>query len=117
MMRSPVKITCFLSSTGAWLPCVNSSSPGGTGSFGFGCVFSGSARRASSVAVRPMMSFAFAVSCTPGSSTTIRSLPCCWRIGSDTPSSLTRLCSVVRFCLSAASSTAFWTAGVNVPTT
>ena len=34
--------------------------------------------RTSSVAVRPRMSFALAVSCTPGSCTTMRSAPCCW---------------------------------------
>ena len=57
--------------------------------------------RTSSVAVRPMMSFALAVSCTPGSWTTTRSAPCCWITGSATPSSFTRLCSVVMFCFSA----------------
>ena len=61
-----------------------------------------STMRISSVAVRPMMSFAFAVSCTPGSWTTTRSAPCCWITGSATPSSLTRLCSVVMFCVMAA---------------
>jgi len=35
----------------------------------------------------------------------MRSAPCCWITGSATPSSLTRLCSVVMFCLSAVSST------------
>jgi hypothetical protein len=52
-----------------------------------------------------MMSLALAVSCTPGSCTTTRSRPCCWITGSATPSSLTRLCSVVMFCLSACSCT------------
>ena len=41
--------------------------------------------RISSVAVRPRMSLARAVSCTPGSCTTTRSAPCCWMIGSATP--------------------------------
>ena len=54
--------------------------------------------RISSVAVRPRMSFARAVSCTPGSCTTTRSAPCCWMIGSATPSSLTRLRRIVMFC-------------------
>ena len=57
-----------------------------------------STMRTSSVAVRPMMSLARATSCTPGSCTTMRSAPCCWIIGSATPSSLTRLRSVVMFC-------------------
>ena len=35
--------------------------------------------------MRPRMSFALAVSCTPGSCTTMRSAPCCWMIGSATP--------------------------------
>ena len=47
------------------------------------------------------MSLALAVSCTPGSCTTMRSMPCCWITGSATPSSLIRLCSVTMFCLSA----------------
>ena len=44
------------------------------------------------------MSFTSAEFCTPGSCTLMRSSP--WRctIGSDTPSSLTRLRSVVMFC-------------------
>ena len=71
--------------------------------------------RTSSVAVRPMMSLALAVSCTPGSCTTTRSAPCCWITGSATPSSLTRLCSVVMFCLSACSCTARAAAGLSVP--
>ena len=52
-----------------------------------------------------MMSLALAVSCTPGNCTTTRSAPCCWITGSATPSSLTRLCSVVMFCCSACSCT------------
>ena len=63
-----------------------------------------------------MMSFALAVSCTPGSSTTMRSSPCCWITGSDTPSWLTRLCSVLMFCFSALSCTALIACGRNVAT-
>ncbi len=59
--------------------------------------------RISRVAVRPRTTLAWAGSCTPGSCTTMRSMPCCWITGSATPSSLIRLCSVVMFCLSAAS--------------
>ena len=57
------------------------------------------ARRNSRLAVLPRIRLASAVSCTPGSSTTMRLAP--WRCtsGSDTPSSLTRLRTVVRFCL------------------
>ncbi|MNN33167.1 hypothetical protein D3C81_1469110 [compost metagenome] len=57
------------------------------------------ARRNSRLAVLPRMRLASAVSCTPGSSTTMRLAP--WRCtsGSATPSSLTRLRTVVRFCL------------------
>jgi len=51
----------------------------------------------SSVATAPNTRLASAVSCTPGSSTTMRDSPCCWINGSDTPSSLTRLRSVVTF--------------------
>ncbi len=117
-MRSPVKITCFFSTTGAPLPCRNSSLPNGIGSPWRGLRgASGSTRRASSVAVRPMMSLALAVSCTPGSCTTMRSAPCCWITGSATPSSLTRLCSVVMFCFTAASCTARRATSVKVPTT
>ena len=54
--------------------------------------------RISSDAVRPRMSLARAVSCTPGSCTTTRSAPCCWMIGSATPSSLTRLRRIWMFC-------------------
>jgi hypothetical protein len=55
--------------------------------------------RSSSVAVRPMMSLARAVSCTPGSCTTtaVGALLLDHRLG--TPRSLTRLCSVVMFCV------------------
>jgi len=58
-------------------------------------------RRNSRLAVLPRMRLASAVSCTPGSSTTMRLRPCFWIIGSATPSSLTRLRSVVRFWLTA----------------
>ena len=71
--------------------------------------------RISSVAVRPMMSFALAVSCTPGSWTTTRSAPCCWITGSATPSSLTRLCSVVMFCVIAADWTRLAASGFRLP--
>ncbi len=53
--------------------------------------------RISRVAVRPSSSLALATSCTPGSCTTMRSLPCCWMTGSATPSSLMRLCRVLMF--------------------
>ena len=58
-------------------------------------------RRNSRLAVAPSTRFAAAVSCTPGNSTMMRSAP--WRCtrGSATPSSLTRLRMVVRFCSSA----------------
>ena len=71
--------------------------------------------RNSSVAVRPMMSLAFAVSCTPGNCTTTRSSPCCWITGSATPSSLTRLCKVVMFCVIAVSCTRRAAAGLRLP--
>src|SRR4029450_9125136 len=61
-----------------------------------------------------MMSFALAVSCTPGNCTTTRSAPCCWITGSATPSSLTRLCSVVMFCVIAADWTRLAAPGVGV---
>ncbi len=51
----------------------------------------------SMVAVAPRIFLASAVSCTPGSSTTMRVAPCCWMTGSDTPSALTRLRRVARF--------------------
>ncbi len=72
--------------------------------------------RSSSVAVRPMMSFAFAVSCTPGNWTTTRSWPCCWITGSATPSSLTRLCKVVMFCVIAVVWTRRAASGFRLPT-
>ena len=67
--------------------------------------------RISSVAVRPRMSLARAVSCTPGSCTTTRSAPCCWTIGSATPSSLTRLRRIVMFCWTAPSWMRFCASG------
>ncbi|MCY1425744.1 hypothetical protein D9M71_415400 [compost metagenome] len=56
-------------------------------------------RRNSRFAVLPRIRLASAVSCTPGNSTTMRLAP--WRCtsGSATPSSLTRLRTVVKFCL------------------
>ena len=72
--------------------------------------------RISSVAVRPRICLARATSCTPGSWTTMRSAPCCWITGSATPSSFTRLCSVVMFCLSALSWMSFCAAGDSVAT-
>ncbi len=55
----------------------NTSVPGGGVSFKPILEATGSAKRDSRVAVRPIISFALAVSCTPGSWTTIRSAPCC----------------------------------------
>ena len=72
--------------------------------------------RISSVAVRPRMSFARAVSCTPGSCTTTRSAPCCWTIGSATPSSLTRLRRIVMFCWTAPSWMRFCASGLSPAT-
>ena len=72
--------------------------------------------RISSVAVRPRMSLARAVSCTPGSCTTTRSAPCCWMIGSATPSSLTRLRRIVMFCWTAPSWMRFCASGLRPPT-
>src|SRR6476661_99419 len=72
--------------------------------------------RISRVAVRPRISFAFAVSWTPGSCTTTRSPPCCWMIGSATPSSFTRLRSVVMFCWSAKSAVRRCASGLSEPT-
>jgi hypothetical protein len=43
-------------------------------------------------------------------------MPCCWITGSATPSSLTRLCSVVMFCLTAWSWMRRPASGFNVPT-
>ncbi len=63
-----------------------------------------------------MMSLALAVSCTPGSCTTMRSAPCCCTTGSATPSSLTRLCKVEMFCLSADSWIACAAAARKLPT-
>ena len=103
---SPVTSTCFLTITGRPARSKNFSEPKGTGpplSSAARPSDDSSTRRISRVAVRPRISLALAVSCTPGSCTTMRSMPCCWITGSATPSSLIRLCSVVMFCLSAAS--------------
>ena len=98
----PVKMGSRRSTTGAPRPWRNRSEPKGTTPFSLvrarwasGLM---STSRASSVAVRPRMSLARAVSCTPGSCTTIRSAPWRWMTGSATPSSLIRLFSVVMFC-------------------
>ena len=105
---SPVSTTCFLTMTDWPVRSGNRSDPNGTGprpaSAARASALS-STSRTSSVAVRPRMSLALAVSCTPGNCTTMRSIPCCWITGSDTPSSLIRLCSVVMFCFSAWSCT------------
>ena len=116
---SPEKMTCLRSTTGAPRPTLKSSLPKGTGPLPItaACASAlGSTSRASSVAVRPRMSLAFAVSWTPGSCTTMRSAPCCWITGSATPSSLTRLCSVVMFCFSAVSRTSFSVCGRKLTT-
>ena len=62
------------------------------------------------------MSFARAVSCTPGSCTITRSEPCCWTIGSATPSSLTRLRRIVMFCSTAPSWMRFCASGLSPAT-
>ena len=93
---SPVATTSRLRPTSRTVPSL---SRWGTTSAAWAML--GSTRRICSVAVRPMMSLARAVSCTPGSCTTTRSAPCCWITASATPSSLTRFCSVSMFCLSA----------------
>ena len=54
--------------------------------------------RNSSVAVAPKISFARAVSWTPGNSITIRSAPWRWITASATPNSATRLRKIVKFC-------------------
>ena len=115
----PVKIASFLRTTGAPRPWRNSSLPNGTGPWPrTACCASAdrSTRRASSVAVRPRMSLARAVSCTPGSCTTMRSAPWRWMTGSATPSSLIRLFRVVMFCCSEVSRNARTAASVRVAT-
>ena len=116
---SPVRMTWRLTMTGDPSRSRNFSEPKGTGpllsSAARPSVLS-STRRISSVAVRPRMSLALAVSCTPGSCTTTRSAPCCWITGSATPSSFTRLCSVVMFCLTASFCTACSACGLKVAT-
>ena len=71
--------------------------------------------RISRVAVRPKISLAFAVSCTPGSCTTTRSAPCWAMMGSATPSSLMRLFKVLMFCFSAFSIALFSASGLSLP--
>mmetsp|Transcript_11784 Transcript_11784/g.27677 ORF Transcript_11784/g.27677 Transcript_11784/m.27677 type:complete len:359 (+) Transcript_11784:2229-3305(+) len=115
---SPVRMTWRLTMIGPKPRSMKRSVPKGTGPLPLSASSASalsSTMRSSSVAVRPMMSLALAVSCTPGSCTTTRSRPCCWIVGSDTPSSLTRLCSVVMFCLMAASCTAVWAWGDRLP--
>ena len=77
---SPVRMTSRLTMTGCPSRVMNRSEPNGTGpvppSAARPSALS-STRRISSVAVRPRMSLALAVSCTPGSCTTTRSAPCC----------------------------------------
>ena len=58
--------------------------------------------RISSVAVRPRMSFARAVSCTPGSCTTMRSAPCCWIDRLGDAELVDAVAQVVMFCLTRA---------------
>src|SRR5471030_1954790 len=101
-MESPLSTTSLLTMTGTPLPTVSSSELYGTVAVSsVPGVMVSSTMRNSSVAVRPMTALARATSCTPGSWTTMRSAPCCWMTGSDTPSSLTRLDSVAMFCLTA----------------
>ena len=101
---SPVMMTCFLTITTRPSRSKKRSAPNGTGPVLFSAARPSalsSTIRISSVAVRPKMSLALAVSCTPGSCTTMRFVPCCAITGSATPSSLIRLCNVKIFCLSA----------------
>ena len=115
---SPEATTSRCTITGAPRPMPKRSRPNGTGpepSSAARASADMSARRNSRLAVRPMMSLALAVSCTPGNCTTTRSAPCCWITGSATPSSLTRLCSVVMFCCSACSWTRRAASGLSVP--
>src|SRR5487761_2526847 len=105
LMRSPVSTTCFCTRIGWPLRSVSRSLPKGTEPPTAASSAPGSSLtiRISSVAVRPRMSLARAVSWTPGSCTTTRSVPACWMIGSATPSSLTRLRRIVMFCWTALS--------------
>ena len=113
LMRSPVRTTCRLTST-FWPPrSTKRSLPNGTLPASAASIAPGSSLtiRISSDAVRPRMSLARAVSCTPGSCTTTRSAPCCWMIGSATPSSLTRLRRIWMFCWTAPSWMRFCASG------
>ena len=77
---SPVKMTCFFTITAWPLRSKKRSVPKGTTPLLFSALRASalsSTMRISSVAVRPKISLAFAVSCTPGNCTTIRSVPCC----------------------------------------
>ena len=106
VIESPVSTTSFFTAIFPPSRLDTMSSPNGACpcwmAVGSAC---SSTMRISSVAVRPRMSFALAVSCTPGSCTTTRLAPCCWMTGSATPSSLTRFLSVVMFCCRANSCT------------
>ena len=72
VMYSPVSSTFFFTRIGWPLRSIKNSSPNGVWpllacSRVVGSLFSSSTKRISSVAVRPRISLAFAVSCTPGS--------------------------------------------------
>ena len=116
VMRSPLKMTDFLNTPWRFSPKRNTSIPGGGVSPTAIVETIGSASLDSRVAVRPIMSFARAVSWTPGNCTTIRSAPCCWITGSLTASSFTRLLRVTIFCLTALSWISFKAVGLNSPT-
>ena len=116
MNWSPVTSTSFFAGTWPIVPSRRRSGNTSTPKVAPVRIASSSTRRTSSVAVRPRISLARAVSCTPGSCTTTRSAPCCWITGSATPSSFTRLCSVRMFCCSAFSWTRFWNSGLTVAT-
>ena len=113
LMRSPVSTTCRRTTSGVPPRSVKRSLPSGTLPATAASSTPGSSltMRISSEAVRPRMSFARAVSCTPGSCTTTRSAPCCWMIGSATPSSLTRLRRIWMFCATAPSWMRFCASG------
>ncbi len=113
LMRSPVSTTWRRTSSGvASRSCIRSLPSGKVPPRADSSAPASSlTMRISSVATRPMMSFARAVSCTPGSCTTTRSAPCCWMIGSATPSSFTRLRRIWMFCWTAPSCMRFCASG------
>ena len=77
---SPVNTTTFFTMTAWPLRSKYFSAPNGTGPLPTSAnraSLPSSTMRISRVAVRPKMSLALAVSCTPGSCTTMRSKPCC----------------------------------------